>query len=331
MLSEFLNSGDESADSGTQSQFHEGNIYNMSQKTFRPIFLAISFCLVCLFAAMSAVPAQDKPSGVGGAQPDAKKAFEKLKALSGSWQGTIMGISINFTIRTASSGTTILHEATTPGGGPPNHEITMFYLEGDRLLATHYCDAGNRSHMEGKLTADGNGVEFSLLELVGSKKGGFLNRLMFTATDADRHVVELDFVQPNGKPIPLRGEFQRTNSSQHLSNKRLYDGGTMMLLLSASDTLMSRAKTFTRRHPARPFPPVPYPRPAPGRPISRCGGVGIWKDHVRQAQGNPRQPGQAGDYRVRDTQPAFTLPAFLAERLERQNGDRGGPGPGVVD
>ena len=49
-----------------------------------------------------------------------------------------MGIPINFTIRTASSGTTILHEATTPGGGPPNHEITMFYVEGDRFLATHY-------------------------------------------------------------------------------------------------------------------------------------------------------------------------------------------------
>jgi hypothetical protein len=205
----------------------------MSQKTIRPIFLTISFCLICLFAAASAVAAQDKPSTVGGAQSDAKKAFEKLKALSGSWQGTIMGISINFTIRAASSGTTILHEATTPGGGPPNHEITMFYVEGDRFLATHYCDAGNRSNMEGKLTADGKGVEFSLLELVGSKKGGFLQRLMFTSTDADRHVVELDFVQPNGKLIPLRGEFQRTKPSQHLSNKRLYDGGTMMLLLSA--------------------------------------------------------------------------------------------------
>lgn len=182
----------------------------MNQKTIRPIFLKISFCLVCLLASASVVSAQDKPSSVGGAQSDAKKAFEKLKTLSGSWQGTVMGISINFTIRAASSRTTILHEATTEGGGPPNHEITMFYMEGDRLLATHYCDAGNRSRMEGKLTPDGKGVEFSLLELIGGTKGGFLKRIMFTMTDADRHVVELTFVQPDGKPIPLRGEFQRT-------------------------------------------------------------------------------------------------------------------------
>lgn len=182
----------------------------MNQKTIRPIFLKISFCLVCLLASSSVVLAQDKPSGAAGAQSDAKKAFEKLKILSGSWQGTVMGISINFTIRAASSGTTILHEATTEGGGPPNHEITMFYVEGDRLLATHYCDAGNRSRMEGKITRDGKGVEFSLLELIGGTKGGFLKRIMFTMTDADRHVVELTFVQPDGKPIPLRGEFQRT-------------------------------------------------------------------------------------------------------------------------
>ena len=87
--------------------------------------------------------------------------------------------------------------------------------------------------MEGKLTPDGKGVEFNLLELVGSTKGGFVKSMMFTLIDADHHVVEFTFVKPDGKPIPLRGEFQRTNSSQHQGNKRLYDGGTMMLLLSA--------------------------------------------------------------------------------------------------
>lgn len=207
----------------------------MSHKTIRPILLKILFCLICLLASASAVLAQDKPAAPTVAQSDAKKAFEKLKTfLSGSWQGTIMNIPINFTIRAASSGTAILHEGMTEGGGPPNHEITMFYLDGDRFLATHYCDAGNRSHMEGKLTTDGKGVEFSFLELVGNTKGGYVKNMMFTMVDHDRHAAEITFVQPNGKPIQLRGEFQRTNlGSQHASNKRLYDGGTMMLLLSA--------------------------------------------------------------------------------------------------
>lgn len=85
---------------------------------------------------------------------DAQKAFDNLKKLAGSWQGAIMGISINVTIRLASSGTAILHEATTDGGHPPNHEITMFYVDGDRLLATHYCDGGNRARFDGKMSPE---------------------------------------------------------------------------------------------------------------------------------------------------------------------------------
>ena len=181
----------------------------MSQKTIRPIFIKISFCLICLLSFASAILAQDKPTSSVGAQSDAKKAFEKLKTLVGSWQGTVMDISINFTIRAASSGTAILHEGNTSGGGPPNHEITMFYVDGDRLLATHYCDGGNRARFEGKVSPDGKTVEFSFLDVAGSTRGGYLKGAVFTMIDATHHIAELTFVMPDGKPIPLRGEFQR--------------------------------------------------------------------------------------------------------------------------
>jgi hypothetical protein len=166
--------------------------------------------LICLLAPAAVVCAQDNPPKSAGAQADAKKAFAKLKTLTGSWQGTVMRKSINITIRMTSSGNAILNEATAEGGGVPDHEITTFYVEGDRLLATHYCDAGNRSRMEGKLTPDGKSVEFSLLELAGGTQRGFVKRMMFTLIDESRHVVELTFIQPDGKPVEVRGEFQRT-------------------------------------------------------------------------------------------------------------------------
>jgi hypothetical protein len=145
------------------------------------------------------------------AQPsDAQKEFDKMKTLAGSWQGTIMGISINVTIRLTSSGTAILHEATTGGGRPPDHEITMFYVEGDRLLATHYCDAGNRARFEGKMSPDGKTIELSFLEVTGNTRGGLVKRMVITVIDANKHVVEFTFVKPDGNPIELRGEFQRT-------------------------------------------------------------------------------------------------------------------------
>jgi hypothetical protein len=165
--------------------------------------------LFIVFAATAVTFAQEPPKTIA-AQSEAKKAFEKLKTLEGSWEGAIMGISINFTIRAASSGTAILHEGNTDGGRPPNPEITMFYVEGDRLLSTHYCDAGNRARFEGKMSPDGKTIEFSFLEVTGSTRGGYLKGMVFTMIDANHHTAELTFVMPDGKRIPLRGEFTRT-------------------------------------------------------------------------------------------------------------------------
>jgi hypothetical protein len=163
---------------------------------------------IIIFAAASAALSQEAPKNVLP-QSNAQKAFEQLKTLSGSWQGTIMGIPINFTIRPASSGTVILQEANTTKGPTPDHELTMFYLDGDRLLATHYCDAGNRVNFEAKISDDGKSVEFSFLDVTGNTKGGLVKRLMLTMIDENKHVEEFTFIM-NGKPIELRGEFQRT-------------------------------------------------------------------------------------------------------------------------
>lgn len=166
--------------------------------------------LVYLLSPAAIVFAQDNPPKSAGAQSDAKKAFEKLKTLTGSWQGTVMGMSVNVTIRLASSGTAILHEATGDGKRPPNHEITMFYVEGDRLLATHFCDGGNRVRWEGKMSPDGKRIEFSFLDVAGSTRGGLAKDMVFTMIDADKHAIVLNFITPDGKPVDVRGEFQRT-------------------------------------------------------------------------------------------------------------------------
>ena len=165
---------------------------------------------ICLLGSAAVVFGQDNPPKTPGAQSDAKKAFTKLKTLAGSWQGSVRDIPINFTIRAASSGTAILHEGNTSAEGPPKHEITMFYLDGDRLLATHYCDAGNRSRWEGKMSPDEKAIEFSFIDVTGSTRGGYLKDMVITMTDANNHIVAFTFVMPDGKPIQLRGEFQRT-------------------------------------------------------------------------------------------------------------------------
>src|SRR2546430_17077976 len=89
------------------------------------------------------------------AQSDAQKSFDKLKALAGTWEGKVAtvppqpeieGKLMQVTLRVTSMGNALMHEMT--GGGRPDDPLTMFYLAGDRLLLTHYGDAGNRPRME---------------------------------------------------------------------------------------------------------------------------------------------------------------------------------------
>jgi hypothetical protein len=173
---------------------------------------AILICLLVLMGRVTSV-AQTMPKPTNVAAPsDAQQAFEKMKTLVGSWQGTVMGMSINVTIRLASSGTAILHEATGDGKRPPNHEITMFYLDGDRLLATHYCDGGNRPRWEGKMSPDGKTLEFNFLDVAGGTQRGFVKNMALTMIDANHHIVEFTYMQPDGKPLQVRGELQRINN-----------------------------------------------------------------------------------------------------------------------
>jgi hypothetical protein len=166
---------------------------------------AIVVGLICLTSVVLAQDPQKAPT----VQTAGQKMLAQMKSLAGTWRGTVMDIPMTFTIRSVSSGTTVLHEGHTETGAAPKHEITMFYLEDDRLLATHYCDGGSRSRMEGKLSADSKTIDFVFLDVVGNTRGGHVKGMMFTIIDANRHTVEATFVTPDGKSIPLRGDFQR--------------------------------------------------------------------------------------------------------------------------
>ena len=166
--------------------------------------------LIILVATAAVVFAQDSPSKSASAQSDAKKAFEKLKTLAGSWQGSIGDLSTQVTIRVTSAGSAIMQDAVRTGVSGNYNSITMMYLEGDRLLMTHYSEAGNRPRFEGKLSPDGKSVEFNLLDVPGGTQRGFLKRMMITMDDANHHHVDVTFIPPDGKPIEARGEFQRT-------------------------------------------------------------------------------------------------------------------------
>lgn len=83
---------------------------------------------------------------------DARTAFEKLKGLAGDWNGNAQAgehgsqtIPTAVTYRTASNGT-VVTEVLFPG--TPHEMMTLYYLQGNDLVATHYCAMGNQPHFK---------------------------------------------------------------------------------------------------------------------------------------------------------------------------------------
>jgi hypothetical protein len=67
--------------------------------------------------------------------------------------------------------------------------------------------------LEGKISEDEKSLEFSFIDVTGSTRGGYLKDMVITMIDVDNHIVAITFVKPDGKPMPLRGEFKRTGAT----------------------------------------------------------------------------------------------------------------------
>jgi len=148
---------------------------------------------------------------------DAQKSFDKLKTVAGSWEGhvttvpqqaVVEGQLMQVSLRVTSMGNALVHEMT--GAGRPDDPITMLYLDGDRLLLTHYCDAGNRPRMAGKMSADGKTVEFEFLDVAGSTQYGHMHHAVFTVIDANHHTEDWTYMMPGDKPVRAHVDLQRT-------------------------------------------------------------------------------------------------------------------------
>ena len=151
------------------------------------------------------------------AQSDAQKSFDLLKTLAGSWEGTVKtvppqadvdGKQAQVWLRVTSMGNALMHEAK--GAGRPDDPITMFYLDGDRLLLTHYCDAGNRPRMVAKSSPDGKTVEFEFLDLAGGTEYGHMHHAVFTAIDRNHHAEDWTYIEPGDKPVHAHFDLERT-------------------------------------------------------------------------------------------------------------------------
>jgi len=109
--------------------------------------------------------------GVGVGEPgDAVKhpVFEHLKSLEGTWTGSAThdaggqtsGGEATVVYRVTAAGSTV-QETLFPG--TPHEMVTMYHMDGARLVLTHYCAAGNQPRMELEASADPSVLSFKFV------------------------------------------------------------------------------------------------------------------------------------------------------------------------
>ena len=93
------------------------------------------------------------------AQPvDAAAAFNRLKALAGTWEAPVKDGKITVTYEVLAGGTAVMEKDSM-------NMVTVYHLDGDRLMLTHYCMAGNQPRMQARrFDAQTGELDFQFLD-----------------------------------------------------------------------------------------------------------------------------------------------------------------------
>jgi hypothetical protein len=152
--------------------------------------------IATLIAASAGLPAADsKPTS----PTNADSAFARLKTLVGEWEGTTSSGKVHLSYELVSGGTALLERESSES--MPSM-ITVYYVDGGRLLLTHYCMVGNQPRMQAKASSpDGGEIDFQFLDAtnLSSPGAGHMHNAKIRIVDNDHLSSEWQFYD-NGKP-----------------------------------------------------------------------------------------------------------------------------------
>ena len=137
--------------------------------------------------------------------PNAKASFENLKALAGQWDAKEpSGKQQTITWKVVSAGSVLMESMQEES------MVTMYHVDNNRLLLTHYCAAQNQPRMQATVSADGKTFTFDFIDAtnLASANDGHMRKLVLTIQDKD-HFTEQWFFAQKGKDAD-HGVFQLT-------------------------------------------------------------------------------------------------------------------------
>jgi len=152
------------------------------------------FAIVVFFGFLAAAGASAADGGMGATVPStpdlARAAFARFRALEGTWEGkSTKGWTESLRYEPIAAGSTVLELSLD--AHPGEAMATAFYLDGDRLLLTHYCVAKNQPRLEATAFADGGRtVVFTFKDgaNIPTRDRGHMDKAVFTFETDDRVV-----------------------------------------------------------------------------------------------------------------------------------------------
>jgi hypothetical protein len=163
----------------------------------------LGLVLAVAFFSFAMSSMADQPSGKDKhdmSPVTGSKELEKLKTLSGTWQGTTVmdgkEVPVTVTYKTSSNGSIVV-ETLFPD--TPHEMVSVYYDDNGKLGMTHYCAMDNQPHFT---LEDSSGDEINLVFANGTNlnpsKDSYMHDVSFEFKDNNNMVQEWTFYE-NGK------------------------------------------------------------------------------------------------------------------------------------
>ena len=151
-----------------------------------------------LFSAVSMMALLAGAASLAADKTKSEEAFDRLASLKGKWEGQQDGVKISLVYTLTANGSALMEEFR-PESGPVM--VTMFTVDGDHLIATHYCSAKNQPQMVTSAITDAQKpLAFSLARITGLKSPADWHNTGLTVIQEDSdHLTQEWTYQSKGK------------------------------------------------------------------------------------------------------------------------------------
>ena len=156
---------------------------------------------VAWLAAFAAVCSQSAAAAAG---PDGPAAawLGRLKTLEGEWKGrTAAGKPATLSYKTIAGGTAVMEIFSFGETQGPTSMYTVYHLDGENLMLTHYCISNNQPRMRAQLPSEDPSIlRFSFVDATNLAKPeqGHMYKAELRIVD-DRHIANEWTYRQNGK------------------------------------------------------------------------------------------------------------------------------------